>query len=85
MTAEKRDEIIDLTDEDIEKLENVPEVVEAVRHLQEIQFQYRSAALDVGIDFEEAKLPDLKEVINQYRPKLKRQRDVVRELVAKHL
>ena len=85
MVIEERHAAKDLTDADIEKLEAVPEVVEAVRDYQAIQREYRVAALRLMDETGAARKPDVSKIVKVYRPRLKKQRAVVRDLVVKHL
>ena len=85
MVIEERHAVKDLTDDEIAKLEKVPEVVEAVRDYQAIQREYRDAALQLMDEAGAARPPDVSKIVKVYRPRLKKQRAVVRDLVAKNL
>ena len=85
MVIETHDAAKDLTDDEIAKLEAIPEVVEAVRDYQAIQREYRVAALRLMDEAGATRQPDVSRIVKIYRPRLKKQRAVVRDLVVKNL
>ncbi len=85
MVIEERHAVKDLTDDDIAKLEEIPEVVEAVRDYQSIQREYRAAALKILDEEGATRRGDVSKLVKTFSPRLKKQRAVVRELVTKNL
>ena len=85
MTNSKSDTVRELTDEDVARLEKIPEIVETWERIRDIQSDYRWATKDLLDRHYGRGLPDVRRVMDKYQPELKKQRAIFRELIIKHL